>query len=249
LSDAQFKRLVDEKKLRPDLTIKEISFYAGMFAHEKGKQGGLRLFATIKISQDVSGATLSKLRPLIETKLKELLKGISSQIEFPESKSEARDRNRLAVASQLHEILTKRLSSYKAARANLTERQYEVIENAAWQHQHKYQKNSYPYPSSDKKSIENPKHPYSLKGKYKTRAEFLTFLRNDKIITPYNPIADYAALGEEKCMKFALEYCEAKSSKARRTARKHLDDIIKAGSTNARYAAKYLQMIEQKGAL
>jgi hypothetical protein len=248
LTDAQFKRLAEDNKIRPDLTNETIKFYAGLFSRPRAAKKGLRLFATIRIPGSMDADSIEHLRVSVGAALKEALKDVHAQIDFPESKTEAQDRSRRELATKLHALLVKRLSTYKAARSNLSDRQYEVLENAAWQHQHKHQKGNYPYPASDKKSIENRAHPYSIKKKLDTRSKFLDFLRSEKIITTYNPISDFADLGEAKCIKFALEYCEARSPKARRTAKKRLDDIVKAKSTNARHAQKYLEMIQGIGA-
>lgn len=248
LTDAQFKRLADDNKIRPDLTNQTIKFYTGLFARPREAKKGLRLFATIKILGSMDAESVERLRVTVDASLKDALRGVPAQVEFPESKMQAKDRMRREMAIKLHALLIKRLSTYKAARADLSDRQYETLENAAWQHQHKYQKKTYPYPASDKKSIENRAHPYSIKGKLDTRAVFLSFLRTKKIITPYNPISDFSDLGEAKCIKFALEYCEASTPKARRSATKRLDNIIKAKSTNAKHAQKYLEMIQSLGA-
>ena len=191
----------------------------------------------------------AEVRLSIGNALKPLLKGIAAKIDYPESKSDTKASARRDLAINLHDKLKKRLSKYKSARAGLSATNYELVENAAWQHQHKFQKGAFPYKPNDKKSVENRHHPYSLNGRFPTRAKFLRYLRRSKIITPYNPIADFGELGEAKCIKYAIEYCDAKNSRSRRIAKKHLDDIIRADSTNARHATKYLAMIESQGAL
>ena len=272
LTDRQFKRLVGEGKLRRDLTASQIEKYSlgddadlavvdeesaavalgdkkvsASEERSRDLEGKSRLIATIRAYGEVDDQGLSA---KIEAALKPVLKGSAFKLEFPERKSAKKEKNRGKLATELNETLKPKLASYRTGRATLTKEQYQTAENAAWQHQQKVRTGRFPYEKTDPSSIEHPKHPYSITQKrFSSRENFMRWLRKEKIITPYNPIPENPDLGEESCIKFAIEYCEAKTAKARRIAKTALDTLVKSNSPKKKYAEKYLNLIERRGAL
>ncbi len=132
----------------------------------------------------------------------------------------------------------------------LSMEQYQVVENAAFQHFHKLRTGRFPYEKTDAGSVEHPDHPYSMtKEQFSTPAKFLRWLQKEKIITAYNPIPGNSDLGEETCIQLAIQYCEAKTAKARRKAKTSLETLANSDSPKKQHAEHYLQLIERRGAL
>ena len=251
LSDRQFLRLVDEKKLRPDLTSKEIATFATTAeTHSAEDQKGSMVIATIRTSDEIAQERLEKLRKSIQPALKKLLKGVVVQVSFPERKSDRTAKARLALREKLAAELGQRLAKQKQVRASLSPVEYEQLSNAAWQHQHQKQKGKYPYDSSDTKSIEHTNHPYSVKKAiFSNRKKFLAYLRRTQIPTPFSKIPDHPEFAAESCIQLALQYCEATGARTRRVAKKKLAGIAGSRSVIAGIGRKYLNMIEEGGAL
>ena len=153
LSESQFSRLVDDKKLRPDLTTDTIKFYSALFARApKSTDRSSKVLAIIRVPSNIEPQKLAEVRLSIGNALKPLLKGIAAKIDYPESKSDAKASARRDLAINLHDRLKKRLSKYKSARAGLSATNYELVENAAWQHQHKFQKGAFPRNQTTKRA-------------------------------------------------------------------------------------------------
>jgi hypothetical protein len=276
LSDDKLKRLVNERRLRPDLTAQKIEDYElaidrsspvvdGESAADtaviratktplqeepprpRGSENRSRPVAIIRAYDDFDEEGF---REGIKKALKPVLKGKPLKLEFPERKSAIKENNRRTLASELTADLTRRLRSYEQARANLSKQDYQTLENAAWQHQQKFKTGRFPYERTEPTSVEHPDHPYCItKPQFSTRAMFLGWMRKQKLITAYNPIPDNPDLGEESCIKFAIEYCQAKTAKARRIAKAALDKLARPKSANKQHAEKYLKLIDRKGAL
>jgi hypothetical protein len=273
LTDGQLKRFVADGKLSTEVTAKEIQDYslgAGLGAgdevaagdglsaeehggDEDGRQAGRvgtrpHLIATIKDYGQVDN--LKSFKTALDKAVRRVTKGTMVKLEFPESKSVIKDKNRANTAAELTKTLSERLKAHQAARLKLSNADYETIENADWQHQQKLKTGKYPYPKGNAKSVEHPKHPYSIsQAAFSTPPKFLRWLQKEKIITPYHPITDNCELREEGCIQLGIKYCEAKNAKARRKAGEALSAIAKSKSAKGRFAKTYQKLLEERGTL
>jgi hypothetical protein len=175
LTDAQFNQLVTDGKLRPDLTEKTLELLSGHFHSDSASDDGDRgssVVATIRTTGRMPEEQLTKLQAKIKGVLDPALKGTSARVILPpERKSAFKDKNRTQLAADLEKLLAKQLAPYNAARASLSENEYEVLENAAWQHEQRKKSGKYPYAATDPNSIERSEHPYSIKNSVSPTAQ------------------------------------------------------------------------------
>jgi hypothetical protein len=249
-TDGQFDRFVADGKLHSNLTAKTVEIYSGLFQGESvsdDRGDGYTVIASVRVARELTEDQLSKLREEISTALKPVFKGHPARIDFPERKSALKEKNRKRLEGELQKLLAQQLAPYNAAKAGLSKNDYEVLDNAAWQHERRQKTGEYPYVATKPNSIEHSKHPYSINNKrFADCTKFRRYLLNRKIITPYFPIPEIPELGEAHCIQLAVQSCDG-NARTRRSARQRLSDIRKGGSKNAAHAKKYIDMLESRG--
>jgi hypothetical protein len=252
LEAEQLDRLDAICGIRPDLTIRDIESFL-----DRTKRSGHETaapadnvepesfceLATIQVSTSLPAEAKERISEL----LKSCLADQPVHLDFPEPRGKAEQRHREKMVVQLRTALGSILASHCEARNAVNQSRYEAIESAAWQHQHKDQKGAYPYAASDPNSIEHVDHQFWIGGKNLDRRAFLRYLRTEKIITPYSPLVAFAHLGEARCIKYAIDYCEALSAKPRSLSKTRLQEVIANEPANAAFAKKYLDMISSRG--
>jgi hypothetical protein len=250
LDDHQFARLREAGRVRPDVTVEDIDdFFRGSRTAGSGhdtpvlpehdhQQPYSKLPTTIMIPTNLAPDRVETIKRMFI----ESVKGWPVQIVFHEGKGRAQEQFRASLLPLLQEKLQQSLATSDEAGRKLSSPEREAVYNAAWQFHHKKQKGNYPYPSSDPRSVQHADHPYSVH-KYKDQAAFLKHLRAEKIVTPYSPLSRFTELGEARCIRHALEYCSAGTSKVRQASKERLEDIVAKEPTLAETAQHYLNVI------
>jgi hypothetical protein len=254
LKEGQLERLNALGAIRRDLTSRDIDLF--LLLDRDAGNGNQPMpegetyteafcpFATILISAHLPAEAKEALKERLQSSLVDQ----AAHIEFVEEKGAAQKGRREQLIPSLRAALAACLAPYCEARNNLTPEEYETYENTGWQHQHKNQKGTYPYAPSDPRSIEHEDHQFWIGGKFADHKAFFRHLGTEKIIMSYSPLTAYADLGEARCIRYALDYCEALSAKPRSVSKARLEVVIEKEPANAAHAKKYLQMITDRAA-
>lgn len=258
MSDGEFSRLVDEGKLRKDLTAEDISSFVTSQNSRSGiatgsedalvpdrspqppiKNGDLRVVALVKIPAELPYAAIVHLKALLMRSLEDQ----PVHVEFKVRRGVEQQNRRDTAKEELQNRLSHILSGQQLARNGLAAIEYELLENVAWQHQQKHQKGRYPYPSSDQRSIENREHRFWIGGAVSSQTLFLKHLRLLKVVTPFSPNACFSEVDEAKCTKLALDFCEARSPRTKSINMQALKTIAETDQVNGALAAQLIEMI------
>jgi hypothetical protein len=163
-------------------------------------------------------------------------------LNFRESKSLLANRRREQVQDSLRDALRAILSEYNRG-CGTDPIEYERIENAAFQFEHKDREGAFPYAPSDLCSVENDDHTYSVSKGFANRKMFMKHLHDRKVITSYSPVKKFGGLNEARCIKHALDFCQAPNSKSRSMSKRYLQAIYSTEPDNSDFAERYLNMI------
>lgn len=253
LTERHFLALVQSSLLRPDLTaeairqfvllLKEGSAASGASSIEPAETSKFRPFAVVNISKNADDAAEKNLMEELQL----LSKRHSAELKPVASKRRDNADRCKALIPDLEDKLTRDLSQFFGEQSGLSAEKSELLHNAAWQHHSFEQNRAARYHSSDPRSIEHADHPYSINGEFKDAKSFRKHLRELKIITVLSPIGAYAELGETKCIKLALDYCQAQTAKAKSVAKSSLEFLVKTDERNVDCARKYLDLILDRG--
>ncbi len=239
MPDEKFNAVVASGKLRRDLTAKEMANLSDSSSakdRDRDETSLYRVLAIAKIPFDIPSSVVRD----IENTLRTALQGQPVHWEFPENKKEHGARLRASLAPRLKDQLNRQLAERSP---DVTWEDYELLKNAAWQFQHKQQKDKFPYAASEKRSVTHPEHPYGC-NKYRDRSAFFQFMKSKRVVTVYSALPDFAGLGEARCIKYAYDYCTATSEKARRSSKQRLTDVASKEPELADAARRYLNIID-----
>jgi hypothetical protein len=243
-------------KLRRDLTARDLASFLSEVSQAMSSESSsaqdsverkqdepikdaLRTIAVVRTPAGLPDNAVEAIKSLVAQSLRDQ----PAHIDFPVSKTAAQQRRLVSALEKLQFELMEMMCESDIYRESLNESEYEAFENAAFQHHHWDQKGTYPYPSSDPRSIEHPDHRFCIKGELASSKLFFKHLRSQNLITPYSPVSDFGSADEARCLKLGIDFCEAKTPKAKSLSKKELLRIAEEDPANSGTAKRVLLMI------